>query len=355
MRANDTLVARTCDIVQMFASGATSSDVRSSIDTEEEPLSHLVDYLSGVDDIPPTTQIAILVGAHSYDRRPAFTNFSTWHRSAWEQGYGVRQLTDIDQAIFESFIIIEANQANNLPHSTIEHLAESGKQILLIAPSTTQPLDSTFAKIAGVQFEGESHLQRLDEANDATWHLVGRLTQPSLKDAGTHLKTSTAPLKLTATDPSLERTRQLMNEPRPALRAANWARIFTPGDSTTTLASVDDPLSELDGRPIITKRAVANAHGETGGNVWLVGADLDAFTRATLLRLISVHARIRPTNLEFPRGIEVVQRAHMTFIVNHGSTMAELSNVHGSDVVSGNRCTGHVALAPHSVMVVVEE
>lgn len=355
MRANDTLVARTCDIVQMFASGATSSTVRSSIDTEEEPLSYLVDYLSGVDDIPPTTQIAILVGSHSYDRRPAFTNFSTWHRSAWEQGYGVRQLTDIDQAIFESFIIIDANQTNTLPHSTIEHLAESGKQILLIAPSTTQPLDSTFEKIAGVQFEGESHLQRLDEANDATWHLVGRLTQPSLKDAGTHLKTSTAPLKLTATDPSLERTRQLMNEPRPALRAANWARIFTPGDSTTTLASVDDPLSELDGRPIITKRAVANAHGETGGNVWLVGADLDAFTRATLLRLISVHARIRPTNLEFPRGIEVVQRAHMTFIVNHGSTMAELSNVHGSDVVSGNRCTGHVALAPHSVMVVVEE
>ncbi|PKY66241.1 hypothetical protein CYJ25_05675 [Schaalia turicensis] len=355
MRANDTLVAHTCDIVQMFASGATSSDVRSSIDTEEEPLSHLVDYLSGVDDIPPTTQIAILVGAHSYDRRPAFTNFSTWHRSAWEQGYGVRQLTDIDQAIFESFIIIDANQANNLPHSTIEHLAENGKQILLIAPSTTQPLDSTFAKIAGVQFDGESHLQRLDEANDATWHLVGRLTQPSLKDAGTHLKTSTAPLKLTATDPSFERTRQLMNEPRPALRAANWARIFTPGDSTTTLASVDDPLSELDGRPIITKRAIANAHGETGGNVWLVGADLDAFTRATLLRLISVHARVRPTNLEFPRGIEVVQRAHMTFIVNHGSTMAELSNVHGSDVVSGNRCTGHVALAPHSVMVVVEE
>lgn len=355
MRANDTLVARTCDIVQMFASGAISSTVRSSIDTEEEPLSHLVDYLSGVDDIPPTTQIAILVGSHSYDRRPAFTNFSTWHRSAWEQGYGVRQLTDIDQAIFESFIIIDANQANNLPHSTIEHLAESGKQILLIAPSTTQPLDSTFAKIAGVQFEGESHLQRLDEANDATWHLVGRLTEPSLKDAGTHLKTSTAPLKLTATDPSLERTRQLMNEPRPALRAANWARIFTPGDSTTTLASVDDPLSELDGRPIITKRAVANAHGETGGNVWLVGADLDAFTRATLLRLISVHARIRPTNLEFPRGIEVVQRAHMTFIVNHGSTMAELSNVHGSDVISGNTCTGHVALAPHSVMVVVEE
>lgn len=355
MRANDTLVARTCDIVQMFASGATSSDVRSSIDTEEEPLSHLVDYLSGVDGIPPATQIAILVGAHSYDRRPAFTNFSTWHRSAWEQGYGVRQLTDIDQAIFESFIIIDANQANNLPHSTIEHLAESGNQVLLIAPSTTQPLDSTFAKIAGVQFEGESHLQRVDEANDATWHLVGRLTQPSLKDAGTHLKTSTAPLKLTATDPSLERTRQLMNEPRPALRAANWARIFTPGDSTTTLASVDDPLSELDGRPIITKRAVANAHGEAGGNVWLVGADLDAFTRATLLRLISVHARVRPTNLEFPRGIEVVQRAHMTFIVNHGSTMAELSNVHGSDVVSGNRCTGHVALAPHSVMVVVEE
>lgn len=355
MGANDTLVARTCDIVQMFASGATSSDVRSSIDTEEEPLSHLIDYLSAVDEVPPTTQIAILVGAHSYDRRPAFTNFSTWLRSAWEQGYGVRQLTDIDQAIFESLIIIDANQANNLPYSMIEHLAESGNQVLLIAPSTTQPLDSTFAKIAGVQFEGESHLQRLDEANDATWHLVGRLTHPSLKDAGTHLKTSTAPLKLTATDPSLERTRQLMNEPRPALRAANWARIFTPGDSTTTLASVDDPLSELDGRPIITKRAVANAHGEAGGNVWLVGADLDAFTRATLLRLISAHARVRPTNLEFPRGIEVVQRAHMTFIVNHGSTMAELSNVHGSDVVSGNRCTGHVALAPHSVMVVVEE
>ena len=355
MGANNTLVARTFDIVRMFASGATSSAVRSSIDIEEEPLSHLVDYLSAVDDVPPTTQIAILVDSDSYDRRPAFTNFSTWQRTAWEQGYGVRVLTDIDQAIFESLIIIDANQTNALPHSTIEHLAENGNQVLLIAPSTTQPSDSAFAKTAGVQFEGESHLQRLDEANDATWHLVGRLTEPSLKHAGTHLKTSTAPLKLTATDPSLERTRQLMNEPRPALRAANWARVFTPGDSTTTLASVDDPLSELDGRPIITKRAVANAHGEAGGNVWLVGADLDAFTRATLLRLISVHARIRPTNLQFPRGIEVVQRAHMTFIVNHGSTMAELSNVHGLDVISGNTCTGHVALAPHSVMVVVGE
>ncbi|MDK6831037.1 hypothetical protein QP759_06540 [Actinomycetaceae bacterium UMB8039B] len=355
MGANTTLVARTFDIVRMFASGATSSAVRSSIDIEEEPLSHLVDYLSAVDDVPPTTQIAILVDSDSYDRRPAFTNFSTWQRTAWEQGYGVRMLTDIDQAIFESLIIIDANQTNTLPHSAIEHLAESGNQVLLIAPSTTQPSDSAFAKTAGVQFEGESHLQRLDEANDATWHLTGRLTEPSLKHAGTHLKTSTAPLKLTATDPSLERTRQLMNEPRPALRAANWARVFTPGDSTTTLASVDDPLSELDGHPIITKRAVANAHGEAGGNVWLVGADLDAFTRATLLRLISVHARIRPMNLQFPRGIEVVQRAHMTFIVNHGSTMAELSNVHGLDVISGNTCTGHVALAPHSVMVVVGE
>lgn len=138
----------------MFASGATSSSIRSSIDTEEEPLSYLVDYLSAVDDVPPTTQIAILVGSHSYDRRPAFTNFSTWHRSAWEQGYGVRQLTDIDQAIFESFIIIDANQANNLPYSTIEHLAESGKQVLLIAPSTKQPSDSAFAATARVQFEG---------------------------------------------------------------------------------------------------------------------------------------------------------------------------------------------------------
>ena len=203
MGANTTLVARTFDIVQMFASGATSSAVRSSIDIEEEPLSHLVDYLSAVDDVPPTTQIAILVDSDSYDRRPAFTNFSTWQRTAWEQGYGVRVLTDIDQAIFESLIIIDANQTNTLPHSTIEHLAESGNQVLLIAPSTTQPSDSAFVKTAGVQFEGESHLQGLDEANDATWHLVGRLTEPSLKHAGTHLKTSTAPLKLTATDPSL--------------------------------------------------------------------------------------------------------------------------------------------------------
>ena len=115
------------------------------------------------------------------------------------------------------------------------------------------------------------------------------------------------------------------------------------------------PLSELDRSPDHHQTRRRKRTRGTGGNVWLVGADLDAFTRATLLRLISVHARIRPTNLEFPRGIEVVQRAHMTFIVNHGSTMAELSNVHGSDVVSGNRCTGHVALAPHSVMVVVEE
>lgn len=150
MRANDTLVARTCDIVQMFASGATSSSICSSVDTEEEPLSHLVGYLSAVDDVPPTTQIAILVGPHSYDRCPAFTSFSTWHRSAWEQGCGVRHLTDIGQAIFESFIVIDANQANNLPYSTIEHLAESGKQVLLIAPSTRQPSDSAFAATAGV-------------------------------------------------------------------------------------------------------------------------------------------------------------------------------------------------------------
>jgi len=105
--------------------------------------------------------------------------------------------------------------------------------------------------------------------------------------------------------------------------------------------------ADLAGRPAITRRALGSA-----GAAWYVAADLDAVSRAALLRLVCAHARVRPVVADLPDGVEAQRRGEVLFLLNHGDRAAEVTGIVGTDLLTGQVCTGHVVLAPRSALVV---
>ena len=153
-----------------------------------------------------------------------------------------------------------------------------------------------------------------------------------------------------------------MGSPAPDLRAGGWAEEVrvdeAPGDGEAAqgwepaeVVAVFDGRgggADLAGRPAITRCAV----GGTAGAAWYVAADLDALSRAALLRLVCAHARVRPVVADLPDGVEAQRRGEVLFLLNHGDRAAEVAGVVGTDLLSGEACTGHVVLAPRSALAV---
>ena len=101
------------------------------------------------------------------------------------------------------------------------------------------------------------------------------------------------------------------------------------------------------GLPAITRRFMSGA-----GAGWYVAADLDALSRAALLTLVCAHARVRPVVADLPDGVEAQRRGDVLFLLNHADRVAEVSGVVGTDLLTGQACTGHVILSPRSALVV---
>ncbi|EFW27707.1 Beta-galactosidase C-terminal domain, partial [Actinomyces sp. oral taxon 171] len=95
------------------------------------------------------------------------------------------------------------------------------------------------------------------------------------------------------------------------------------------------------------RRPVAGA-----GAGWYVAADLDSLSRAALLRLVCAHARVRPVVADLPDGVEAQRRGKVLFLLNHGDRAAEVVGVMGTDLLTGDACTGHVVLSPRSALAV---
>jgi len=53
-----------------------------------------------------------------------------------------------------------------------------------------------------------------------------------------------------------------------------------------------------------------------------------------------------------PDGVEAQRREEILFLLNHGDRAAEVAGIVGTDLISGEVCTGHVVLAPRSALVV---
>jgi beta-galactosidase len=75
-------------------------------------------------------------------------------------------------------------------------------------------------------------------------------------------------------------------------------------------------------------------------------------SRAAFWQLLSVSARVQPVLRDLPDGIEAQRRGDFLFLLNHGDKSVQLSGVVGTDLISGQSCTGHVMIAPRSAMVV---
>jgi beta-galactosidase len=125
--------------------------------------------------------------------------------------------------------------------------------------------------------------------------------------------------------------------------------------------------ADLAGMPAITRRFVsapedsdgsgvagsgtAGAHGAKG-QAWYIATDLDSVSRAAFWQLLSVSGRVQPVLRDLPDGIEAQRRGDFLFLLNHGDKSVQLSGVVGTDLISGQSCTGHVMIAPRSAMVV---
>jgi len=90
------------------------------------------------------------------------------------------------------------------------------------------------------------------------------------------------------------------------------------------------------------------------GAGWYVAADLDALSRAALLTLVCAYARLRPVVADLPDGVEAQRRGDVLFLLNHSDRAAEVAGVVGTDLLSGQSCTGHVIVPPRSALVVHE-
>ena len=126
-------------------------------------------------------------------------------------------------------------------------------------------------------------------------------------------------------------------------------------EAWTGLEAVGEPLRRvLDqmGSPAPDLRTGGWVGG--AGAAWYVAAGLDTVSRAALLRLVCAHARVRPVVADLPDGVEAQRRGEVLFLLNHGDRAAEVAGVVGTDLLTGEACTGHVVLAPRSALVVRE-
>ena len=53
-------------------------------------------------------------------------------------------------------------------------------------------------------------------------------------------------------------------------------------------------------------------------------------------------------------GVEAQRRGSVLFLLNHSDRAAEVAGVVGTDLLSGQSCTGHVIVPPRSALVVHE-
>ena len=161
----------------------------------------------------------------------------------------------------------------------------------------------------------------------------------------------------------MRRVLDQMGSPAPDLRTGGWVEEVSlneaPGDvgagqgrAQADVVAVFDGRGggvDLAGRPAITRRTVGGA-----GAAWYVAAGLDTVSRAALLTLVCAHARVRPVVADLPDGVEAQRRGEVLFLLNHGDRAAEVAGGVGTDLLTGEACTGHVVLAPRSALVVRE-
>ena len=288
-----------------------------------------------------------------------------WHRSLWEAGIA----TDIvpvraDLAGYRLIVVPEVFIDYPELARNLEGAAAAGAQVIVAGPTGVVDTDAgavlggylgALRPLLGVRVTDHAALSGPVGQDDSRGMLVNRVSRA----VGTPAAETWTGLE--AVGEPLRRVLNQMGTPAPDLRAGGWAEEVRiddapggvkagQGQEPVEVVAVFDGRgggADLAGRPAITRRPVRGP-----GAAWYVAADLDAVGRAALLRLVCAHARIRPVVADLPDGVEAQRRGEILFLLNHGDRAAEVAGIVGTDLISGEVCTGHVVLAPRSALVV---
>ncbi len=299
-----------------------------------------------------------------------------WHRSLWEAGIA----TDIvpvraDLAGYRLIVVpaVFIDYPELARH--LEQAAAAGAQVVVVGPTGVVDASAgavlggylgSLRPLLGVRVSdhaalsgpvGQDDAGDLGGSRDSRGALVNRLSRA----VGT--PAAEAWTGLEAVGEPLRRVLDQMGSPAPDLRTGGWVEEVSlneaPGDvgagqgrAQADVVAVFDGRGggvDLAGRPAITRRTVGGA-----GAAWYVAAGLDTVSRAALLTLVCAHARVRPVVADLPDGVEAQRRGEVLFLLNHGDRAAEVAGVVGTDLLTGEACTGHVVLAPRSALVVRE-
>ena len=293
-----------------------------------------------------------------------------WHRSLWEAGIATdvvpvgAELTGYRLIIVPAVFIDHPELARHL-----EQAAAVDAQVVVAGPTGVVDAGAeavlggylgSLRPLLGVRVTDHSALsgpvgpEGFDDSRGVLVNRLSRAVGTPAAETWTGLEPIGEPLR---------RVLDRMGSPAPELRAGGWAEEIrvdeAPGGAEAAqgrepaeAVAVFDGRgggADLAGRPAITRRALGSA-----GAAWYVAADLDAVSRAALLRLVCAHARVRPVVADLPDGVEAQRRGEILFLLNHGDRAAEVTGIVGTDLLTGQTCTGHVVLAPRSALVVRE-
>ena len=288
-----------------------------------------------------------------------------WHRSLWETGITTdivpvgRRLDGYRLVVVPAVFIDRPELAGHL-----EQAVAAGAQVVVAGPTGVVDPNAgavlggylgSLRPLLGVRVTDHAALTGPVGQSDPRGALVNRLSR-AVGTPGSETWTG-----LEAISESLRRVLDRMGSPAPDLRAGGWAEEVRideapedaqagQGRETVEIVAVFDGRgggTDLVGRPAITRRVAEGA-----GAGWYVAADLDALSRAALLTLVCAHARVRPVVTDLPDGVEAQRRGEVLFLLNHADRAAEVAGVVGTDLLSGEACTGHVVLAPRSALAV---
>ena len=311
----------------------------------------------------------------------AFEGAMAWHRSLWEAGYATDVVGPADRLDDYRLVIVpELFMDRPALADALRAAVLRGAQVLVTGP--TGVVDSTMGAVMGGYLGSLRDLLGVRVVDHAA------LTGPVVSDddgepadddgepadvdslgtarAGRVRRLSRAVgvpasrtwVGLSAVSPALERSLEGWGDPVLDLRGGMWAEVLAPADPADPARGWPDGVEvvarfdgrgggvDLAGRPALTRHRVGP------GGAWYSATDLDAPSRAALLRVLAAHARVFPVLAGLPDGVEAGRRGPFLFLLNHGDTAAEIAGIVGTDLVSGNECTGHVVIAPRSGMVV---
>lgn len=323
------------------------------------------------------------------ERTGTFEGARDWHRTLWEQGVGTDIIGPEDD--------LDAYKVVILPEIFIDYpgLAAAAKKVAergghVVVTAATAVVDDNLGAIMGGYLGSFKDLLGVQVVEYS--HLTGPSYLPSPAEAARSVlvdrlsRTVGTPgaetwVGITAVDEGLQRVLTDIGEDVD-LRGGHWAEhvvaaisaapserydrdlpadTVAKGFAVANMVGSAQIIATFDGRgggvdiagmPAITRRVVPkNEAAARSGSAWYVGTDLDAVSRAALLRLVSAHAQVLPVVSGLPDGIEAQRRGDILFLLNHSDKSIELNSIVGTDLVSGKACTGHVVIAPRSTIV----